>query len=93
MKEYIDKEELLKRNMYGNSNSIIHRTYVEELVKSLEAADVKEVVHAKWIDTSPDYHYGFGNNAHKCSVCGDYYTTEPGDLFFCPRCGAIMDLE
>lgn len=47
-------------------------------------------VRGEWIDTQPEYHPGFGNNAHKCSICGDYYTTEPEDLFFCPRCGADM---
>lgn len=53
----------------------------------------RKVECGKWIDISPDYHYGFGNNAYKCSVCNDYYTTEPEDLFFCPRCGAKMYVE
>lgn len=52
--------------------------------------DAKEVVHGKWIDTQPEYHVGFRRNAHVCSNCNDYYTTEYDDLFFCPRCGANM---
>lgn len=61
--------------------------------KIFEQLDVREIVHAKWIDTQPDYHNGYGRNAHKCSNCNDYYTTEYEDLFFCPRCGAKMDLK
>lgn len=48
------------------------------------------VVRGEWIDTCPHYHNGVRSNAHKCSICGDYYTTEPEELFFCPRCGADM---
>jgi hypothetical protein len=57
----------------------------------MEKVDAVPVVHAEWIDTQPEYHDGFHRNAHKCSNCGDYYTTEYDDLFFCPRCGAKMD--
>jgi hypothetical protein len=50
MKEYIEREALLKNNMYGNTNSIIHRTYAERLIKAMSTVDVDvvEVVHAKW---------------------------------------------
>lgn len=52
--------------------------------------EAKPVVHGEWIDTCPEYHIGTRSNAYKCSNCGDYYTTEPEELFFCPRCGADM---
>ena len=63
---------------------------IERLVNETPTVEAKLVVHGEWIDTQPDYHPGCGNNAHVCSICGDYYTTEPEDLFFCPRCGADM---
>lgn len=97
MKEYIDKKLLI--NTYCEENCG-NRKCVDAFDKCIfishileqPVADVKEVIHAKWIDTQPDYSNGYHKNAHKCSNCGDYYTTEPEDLFFCPRCGAKMDL-
>ena len=61
------------------------------MIESTPIVDAVPVVHAEWIDTQPEYHDGFHRNAHKCSNCGDYYTTEYDDLFFCPRCSAKMD--
>lgn len=46
-KEYIEREELLKRNMYGNTSPITYRTYAENLIKSVPAADVVEVVRCR----------------------------------------------
>ena len=63
---------------------------LREDVKNAKTVEARPVVHGEWLDTQPDYHPGCGNNAHVCSICGDYYTTEPEDLFFCPRCGADM---
>lgn len=61
-----------------------------DVIENAPTVEAKPVVYGEWIDTQPDYHPGCGNNAHVCSICGDYYTTEPEDLFFCPRCGADM---
>ena len=66
---------------------------LKSFVNRQPTVDAVPVVHAEWIDTQPEYHDGFHRNAHKCSNCGDYYTTEYDDLFFCPRCGAKMDGE
>ena len=63
---------------------------MKEIIEEQPTVEAKEVVHGKWIDTQPDYHNGFYRNAHVCSNCNDYYTTEYDDLFFCPRCGADM---
>ena len=63
---------------------------LREDVKNAKTVEARPVVYGEWLDTQPDYHPGCGNNAHVCSICGDYYTTEPEDLFFCPRCGADM---
>lgn len=64
-----------------------------EVVNNIQAVDAVPVVHGKWIDTQPEYHNGYYRNAHVCSNCHDYYTTEYDDLYFCPRCGARMDGE
>ena len=47
MPEYIEREALLKRNMYGNTNPITHRTYAKNLIESAPTADVVEVVRCK----------------------------------------------
>lgn len=47
MPEYIEREALLKRNMYGNTNPITHRTYAKNLIESAPAADVVDC--PKWI--------------------------------------------
>ena len=81
-------------NPYGNPFTGSVQEFGYELMHYLldmEKVDAVPVVHAEWIDTQPEYHDGFHRNAHKCSNCNDYYTTEYYDLFFCPRCGAKMD--
>lgn len=51
----------------------------------------QEVVIGEWIDTQPQYNNGYYKNAHMCSNCNDYYTTEYDEMKFCPNCGAKMD--
>lgn len=72
---------------YGKAVSDIY-----DIIKNAPSVDAVPVVHGRWIDTSPNYRNGYYNNAHKCSNCGDYYTTDPNDLYYCPRCGAKMDM-
>lgn len=74
-------------------SSIWETCEVVEFLEDCPIEDAVPVVHGRWIDTSPNYRNGYYNNAHKCSNCGDYYTTDPNDLYYCPRCGAKMDLE
>lgn len=72
------------------SDMMISYRSLARVINRQPPVEAKPVVHGEWIDTQPDYHPGCGNNAHVCSICGDYYTTEQEDLFFCPRCGADM---
>ena len=84
MPEYIEREALLKKNMYGNANPITQRTYAENLIKSAPAADVAEVKHGRWVY---DHWCEF-----KCSVCGHFSNTNPrGKENYCPKCGAKTD--
>ena len=50
------------------------------------AADVREVVHARWIENGiPD------SMLSGCSACG--YTCGAYSMRYCPNCGAMMDGE
>lgn len=89
MKKYIDVE-LLKSKFTG----IIPCEYPAPLVKAIidnqPAADVKEVVHGKWIET------GKTNSKAVCSECGrnaEYQTVNNVWEYenYCPHCGAKMD--
>lgn len=46
-KEYIERDLILTKNMCGNANPITYRTYAEELIRSIPAADVVEIVRCK----------------------------------------------
>ena len=70
---------------------------IQEPLKKLHDYEIAEeqglltkVVYGEWIDTEPEYHNGYYRNAHKCSNCQDYYTTEYGEMIYCPNCGAKM---
>lgn len=70
---------------------------IQEPLKKLHDYEIAEeqglltkVVYGEWIDTEPEYHNGYYRNAHKCSNCQDYYTTEYGEMNYCPNCGAKM---
>ena len=82
-------EELFYKQL-GGKDTLITAECAFNMINEQPTVEAKPVVYGKWIDTQPDYHPVCGNNAHVCSICGDYYTTEPEDLFFCPRCGADM---
>lgn len=81
-KEYIERGALLKKNMYGNTAPILHRTYAEMLIQSAPVADVVEVVHGEWIKN---------NGERSCMYCGFTYYSIDHDFNYCPHCGAKMD--
>lgn len=85
-KEYIERGAVLEKNMYGNTAPITHRTYAEMLIQSAPAADVVEVVHAKWIDSK----YGNVNCGH-CGIRRRAPKSDDDDRFYCAHCGAKMD--
>ena len=96
MSDLISRSALIKEIDYyifhTDERSTEHYAYrkAKKLIERQPTVEAKPVVRGKWIDTCPEYHIGTVSNAHKCSNCGDYYTTEPEDLFFCPRCGCDM---
>lgn len=60
---------------------------IEALVSDIPAANVREDVHAEWLDT------GDHTQVRYCSRCGvafDLYAYCKADYNFCPSCGAKM---
>jgi len=56
---------------------------VRDVFDEIPAADVRPVVHGKWIKVKyPLY---------ECSVCGAVYQDVGYGFNFCPNCGARMD--
>lgn len=94
MKEYIERKMLLE--LYSNSDGLNidnFRVPIEVIRQNIidqPIADVREVVHGKWINAypylepHPMFMYGI------CSECG----AETGcKSNYCHNCGAKMDLE
>ena len=78
MKEYIDKEVFCK-NRY-----LCIRTHCdkEKCSEFAPAADVVEVVHAKWQKSD------MFNDMPECSAC---FSVNGIERNYCPNCGAKMD--
>ena len=73
---------------------------VEEILKSIPAADVVPVVRGRWVQTGGKYsrHKTIDRRILTCSVCGNTLYMEGvnagrGDANFCPNCGAKMDKD
>ena len=85
MKEYIERNELLKHKRYTSLDRYEIECIVDvDKIIEAPAADVQEIIHGKWIICSDGY-YPY------CSVC----TEEPKARImtkYCPNCGAKMDL-
>jgi DNA-directed RNA polymerase subunit RPC12/RpoP len=75
--------DLLKKvlNIYYNA-----REEAAKVIEEVPAADVVEVVHAKWIDSK----YGNVNCGH-CGVRRRAPKSDDDDRFYCAHCGAKMD--
>lgn len=98
-KKYIEVEALLDRvsAMRNNLQLEINNPFedgirmgIEEMWKFIEnipCADVKPVVHGKWIADGDGYHW-----THNCSICGwkDGYPFNERHKY-CPNCGARME--
>lgn len=90
MSEYIDKNQLIQRIKQEPTDGM----YTEEILSAIdeiEAADVAEVRHGKWVRMEDDVVYWYA-----CSECKKRIPkTEYGNdawSNYCPNCGAKMDL-
>lgn len=101
MVEYIDKEALLDDIAAavenGGLGAVVAGT-MKRYIMRVSAADVAPVMHGRW-DTNADP--GEEIKDFHCSVCEyllcdiDTACIVPGenDFYFCPNCGAKMDLR
>lgn len=100
MAEYIDREDLAKHldilyNRLCGKSPNFHCGFLTAVayVKEFSEADVKPVVHGRWIEY-PVAHY------YKCSECRYTVPYRKAALMsgkrqynYCPSCGAKMDSE
>lgn len=90
-KEYIEREALKAEFEEDGHLS----AYVEEMIDSIPAADVRPVVRAHWTDRRTIEHDG----EWYCSNCGNEVTIcmcgkdKTQAYPFCPNCGADMREE
>lgn len=69
---------------YTRSNKIAAK--IERAVRLIDkGVTLVPLKRGEWEEYS-----GCGHNDRRCSNCHDYYTDEPNNLRFCPRCGAKM---
>lgn len=91
MADYIERETVLNAlsvfndRIHGNEHFLNGIETAKEIVDKTLSADVAPVVHGKWIfhDDKP---LGFNT---ECSVC---HAEGMLDGYYCPNCGAKMDL-
>lgn len=93
MARYIDADALLQEielldPEFGNDNSgFIEQGDVLDAIDNCEAADVAPVVHGRWVCKNnqlfPPY----------CSACLTDSHRKGYTPYYCPFCGAKMDLE
>lgn len=82
MKRYIDAEELKDSFICqaDSAYSLWTLTGICNDIDNMEAADVAEVRHGRWIENDLMY---------KCSECR--FVRWPNPSPYCPNCGAKMD--
>lgn len=93
MADYIDREVAVSAafsaNGLGNS-SYRDVCDVVSRIRSIPAADVREVKRGKWIKYAPH-----NSDMMTCSECEKYWILDGDqyDYHFCPNCGADMRPE
>ena len=86
MGDYIRREDAVDAVKHAWAKGIEPSQYIE----SLEPADVVQVVHAYWIQTSAEDENG--NAYYSCSNCGRGESHNPiVEVPYCWKCGAKMD--
>lgn len=112
MAKYIDADALIKKlhkkiEKLGEENKL-SRDFIEGFMEAFvpmecsPAADVVEVVHARWEEcdwVEYDGHFEcvhYEKNGRVCTNCRNAFKkdfVEDPRVLFCPRCGAMMDKE
>lgn len=95
MARLIDADEAIKWQRYGNTNSILYRQYAVEVLENAPTVDAVPIIHGYWIDMQED---DATEGMWRCSVCSsdryfDIMTPAECGCYYCPNCGAKMDLK
>lgn len=101
MKEYIERNDLIRELEDDLANDInMYNSHIDKEIRddkicfacdvlaSAPAADVRKVVHAKWLGKPLG-----GYSTVKCSNCNMSFKENNGRWKYCPECGAKMDLK
>ena len=103
MAEYIERETAVAWFMpYAHAGESIDADVVITDIKGMKAADVAPVRHGRWIGCNGEIvdwdenNPGCPRHSCFCSICKSWLTASdefPVIAYFCPNCGAKMDLE
>lgn len=94
MADYMERETAIKAiekadfAVIADDAESCKTDYLREIIKSVPAADVAQVVHAEWVVC------GDGDNVPwMCSHCGKTTAHKYKVIYgkYCPNCGAKMD--
>lgn len=90
MAEYIKREALLLRiDCHGTNKFGMLDEDIRAFIKAQPAADVAQVVHARW--GTGRFNLETGNYEEQCTRCRNF--SKEYDKPYCPNCGAKMDIE
>ena len=101
MAEYIEREDAI-RVVNGQSSLTMTRSSLIDSISKRPAADVAPVRHGRWIGCNGEIvdwdenNPGCPRHSCFCSICKSWLTASdefPVIAYFCPNCGAKMDLE
>ena len=103
MDEYVTKEQVIDLyRPYGQTDEPIpFETLVSDL-RDMKTAEVSPVRHGRWIGCNGEIvdwdenNPGCPRHSCFCSICKSWLTASdefPVIAYFCPNCGAKMDLE
>lgn len=104
---YIEREAIMQKfadhvERSNNSDFAQVPTWNQavQIVEDFPAADVRPVVHGRWVQTGGKYsrHKTIDRRILTCSVCGNFLSMDGvnagrGDANYCPNCGADMREE
>ena len=105
MAEYIEKEYAVDAVLdvyYDTPDIDLSGEKFEAAILKIQAADVAPVRHGRWIGCNGEIvdwdenNPGCPRHSCFCSICKSWLTASdefPVIAYFCPNCGAKMDLE
>ena len=76
-------EYILRKDALRVARGYCHPTSIAKEIEAIPAADVREVVHGRWIKPKNEMEF-------RCSICNAdmKYPSR-----YCPHCGASMEVE